>query len=389
MDVSRLGPLDKSILKALLRAEVVGVPLSVAQVWRCLPAYSTYLSNVSAGLAEGSPLADFLVEARGQYAVRDQHALLLDFPPRRQRAEVLWTQIKDTVESLCREPSIHALGLTGSMAWGMPPAPGQAIELFVIATPRQGDSAEAAVRLASVNSPAHCRLVAREVLEVDALVIPAGDSNRALDLLSVRPIVGEGAFLTLWEHNPWLAQAYPNFNLADRLCGDLPDVLLAEVLEDRRSFLRRSLARRARSFGSTLRSLGRRRLHRRGAAGNSGQHAEVVLPAAPAAMPAQQYLDGRWSELEDWLLPDPEVAAPQSEQTVSLPTEPAATRAAAVDATESASPSATTGSGVSATRTSKRRSRNRRPARQVRAAAASETGQRGRGRGRKQAARRR
>ena len=78
-----------------------------------------------------------------------QHALFLDFPARRQRAELLWTQIKDTVESLCREPSIHALGLMGSMAWGMPPAPGQAIELFVIATPRQGDSAEAAVRLAA------------------------------------------------------------------------------------------------------------------------------------------------------------------------------------------------------------------------------------------------
>jgi hypothetical protein len=255
MDLSRLGPLEKSIIKALLRAETAGAPLSVPQIWRSLPSYSTHLSNVLGALAEGSALASFLSEARGQYVLRDQEHLLSEFGQQRQRADALWTELQGVVESLCREPVIHGLALAGSMAWGMPPAPGQPTELFVIAVPRKTLDAAAAVQLVGANLAHDQGLAASEVVAVDELVLAPGDLSRALELLSLRPILSESAFMTLWEHNGWLEEAFPNFDLVSRLGGDIPDVLLGEVLEDRRFILRRLLSRRVRRIGGAVRRL--------------------------------------------------------------------------------------------------------------------------------------
>ena len=116
MDISRLGPLEKSILRALLGAESAGMPLSQPQIWRCLAGYSTHLSNVVGALSDAASLAPFLSEERGQYALRDQRHLLTEFGPKRQMADVLWTELERPIEALCREPAIHGLALAGTHA---------------------------------------------------------------------------------------------------------------------------------------------------------------------------------------------------------------------------------------------------------------------------------
>jgi len=375
MDLSRLGPLEKSIIKALLRAETAGAPLSVPQIWRSLPSYSTHLSNVLGALAEGSALASFLSEARGQYVLRDQEHLLSEFGQQRQRADALWTELQGVVESLCREPVIHGLALAGSMAWGMPPAPGQPTELFVIAVPRKTLDAAAAVQLVGANLAHDQGLAASEVVAVDELVLAPGDLSRALELLSLRPILSESAFMTLWEHNGWLEEAFPNFDLVSRLGGDIPDVLLGEVLEDRRFILRRLLSRRVRRIGGAVRALGRRRGQRRGV-GQSGHSATLQPPVASTAPVTveqrQALLDRRWTALQDWLLSDPVVAATPEEAPPGLEAGADDNVGQGLDAEESAS-------SEPSTRSTRRRRGVRRPARQHRAAASGEFGQRGRG----------
>jgi hypothetical protein len=381
MDISRLGPLEKSIIKALLRAESAGMPLSLPQIWRCLAGYSTHLSNVVGALAEDSPLASFLSEERDQYVLRDQRHLLTEFGPKRQRADVLWTDLQQPIEALCREPAICGLALTGSMAWGMPPAAGLGTELFVIAAPHSVAEAAEAVQRTAANLPPQRVLIAAEVVAIDELTLAPGSVGRALELLCLRPILSESAFMTLWEHNSWLVAAFPNFDLNSPVGGDVPDALLAEVLDDRRSALRRLLSRRARRFGGALRALGRRRGQRRahGSSGTAGPQAAAASSAPLSSAQRQEALEQRWTTLQDWLFPDPPPEAPQA----AAPPPPEIAQAEPAPAVEEPTQSdgqANDSEGNPGS--SRRRSRRTRAPRQVRAVASAERGQRSRGRGR-------
>jgi len=387
MDISRLGPLEKSILRALLGAESAGMPLSQPQIWRCLAGYSTHLSNVVGALSDAASLAPFLSEERGQYALRDQRHLLTEFGPKRQMADVLWTELERPIEALCREPAIHGLALAGSMAWGMPPAAGRGTELFVIASPRRVSEAAEAVQRSAASSPPQRALVAIEVVAVDELSLAPGSVSRALELLCLRPILAESAFMTLWEHNSWLGEAFPNFDLSSRLGGDVPDVLLAEALDDRRSGLRRLISRRARRLGGVVRALGRRRTQRRGDSRNGSAAPQAASPSTAPVTESQRQeaLQQRWTMLQDWLLPDP---APQAGAAVepkppenAPPEPPPVTPAAAADEGSDSDSEPIVSSG--------RRSKSRtRPAREMRAVASEERGQRGRGKGRNRGKRR-
>ena len=377
MDVARLGPLERSILKALVGAEPQGLPLSIPQIWRLLPGYSTHLSNVAAALADGSPLSGFVSEARGQYVIRDRRDLLDGFARGRQRGELLWTRLRDSVESLCREPSVHGLALAGRMAWGLPPDPGAAIQLFVISAPRQRRQAIDAVQIVTSTLPDAVAVEVCESLSVDELTIAPGDLQRALELITVRPILAESAFLTLWEHNGWLGDAFPNFDGRSRLGGDVPDVLLGEVLEDRRGFLRRSLNRRARRFGGALRALGRRRGQRRGVGSyHPAPPPGSVATEASSSAQSSEHSGRRWAELSDWLLEDPPVAVEEvseKEPTVLPAVEAVAPANGTSEVMEARAVEEVLGNPEP------RYVAKTRQARQRRSVASSETGQRGRG----------
>ena len=378
MDVARLGPLDRSILKALLLAEPMGLPLTAAQLWRLLPGYSTHLSNVAAALAPGAPLHGFVCEERGQYVVRDQSQLLREFARSRQLGELLWTRLRGPVESLCREPSIHALALAGPMAWGLPPEPDQHTQLFVVSSPNQRDQAADAVAIVSAGLPQGTGLEVSELLSVDSLTIEPADKQRAMELLSLRPVLAESAFVTLWEHNVWLCAAFPNFDVRSRLGGDVPDALLAEKLEDRRSLLRRSLNRRVRRFGGLLRALGRRRGQRRGA-GSAVSHHGLEHPVDGSLTDANSraVFKARWSELSDWLLPDPTPELEKADEPEPVVEDDRGEEVVSAQDTPPEPPPVLQGSGE---KIRTRRSSGRRPARLHRAVASAETGQRGRGR---------
>jgi hypothetical protein len=378
MDIARLGPLDRSILKALLFAEPTGLPLSAPQIWRLLPGYSTYLSNVVAALAEGTPLSGFVCEARGQYVVRDRGQFLEEFARSRQLGELLWTRLRVPLESLCREPSIHGLALAGPMAWGLPPGSGQSTQVFVISSPHQLSQAADAVRVAAAGLPHGTGLEVRELLSVDSLTMEPADEHRALELLSLRPVLAESAFVTLWEHNQWIGASFPNFDVSARLGGDVPDALLAEALEDRRGLLRRSLTRRMRRFGGVLRALGRRRGQRRGAGpdlSHSGLGAapDASLTSADPTIVFKQ----RWSEISDWELPEPPPVIELAPETAPVPESDGAEEIAP-NGDASASPAHVSQELVEKVRS--RRGSGPRPARKQRAVASAETGQRGRGR---------
>ena len=199
----------------------------------------------------------------------------------------------------------------------------------------------------------------------------------------MRPILAESAFLTLWEHNRWIGDAYPNFDGRSRLGGDVPDVLLGEVLEDRRSLLRRSLNRRVRRFGGVLRALGRRRGQRRGAdSDHASQPTGWAASGVRDSTEASEHLEQRWTQISDWLIEDPpvvveevtpatemterEVTAPSKGEDLGSPTEDLQLRGAA-------------GFDEVPSEPERRRTAGTRPPRQRRAVASTETGQRGRG----------
>jgi hypothetical protein len=378
MDVARLGPLDRSILKALLLAEPMGLPLTAPQMWRLLPGYSTYLSNVVAALAPGAPLSGFVCEERGQYVVRDRGHLLREFARSRQLGEVMWTRLRGPVESLCREQSIHGLALAGPMAWGFPPEHAQNTQLFVVSSPNQQGQAADAVRLASERLPHGIGLQVCELLSVDSLTIEPADKQRAMELLSLRPVLGESAFLTLWEHNSWIAAVFPNFDVGARLGGDVPDPLLAETLEDRRGLLRRSLNRRVRRFGGVLRALGRRRGQRRGEGYDSSRDVVgAALDTSLTGADSRNLFKQRWGEISDWLLADPAPVVENVDEPVSVvETEREEDVASALDTP----PGSSHVLQESGEKVRPRRAARRRPARAHRAVASTETGQRGIGR---------
>ncbi len=377
MDVARLGPLEHSILQALVGAEPQGLPLSVPQIWRLLPGYSTHLSNVAAALTDESPLLSFVSEACGQYVIRDRGDLLDGFAHSRQRGELLWTRLRASVESLCREPSIHALGLSGRMAWGLASDSGEATQLFVISAPRQRRQAMEAVKAVTSALPYELCLEVSDVFSVDELTLGPGDRQRALELISVRPVLAESAFLTLWDHNSWIGDAFPNFDGRSRLGGDVPDVLLGEILEDRRSLLRRSLNRRVLRFGGALRVLGRRRGQRRGEA---SEHASVspgsVASGALSSAEASQHLEQRWTQISDWLIEDPPVVVAEvteKEQVALSGAEESPPTKETSHVAETVALEPVTGN------LERRQAAGTRPARRRRAVASAETGQSGRG----------
>ncbi len=377
MDVARLGPLENSILHALVGAEPQGLPLSVPQIWRLLPGYSTHLSNVAAALADESPLSSFVSEARGQYVIRDRRDLLDGFAHSRQRGELLWTRLCASVESLCREPSIHALGLSGRMAWGLSSDSVEPTQLVVISAPRQRSQAMDAVLAVTSTLPSELCVEVADLLSVDELTIGPGDRQRALELISVRPILAESAFLTLWEHNTWIGDAFPNFDGRSRLGGDVPDLLLGEVLEDRRTLLRRSLNRRVMRFGGVLRGLGRRRGQRRGV---GSDHATArpgpVASATLSSTEASQHHEQRWAQISDWLIEDPPVVVEEATEKEPAALVAAEERAPTNEASQVLEAS-TVEPGLGNLKG--RHAGGTRPARRRRAVASSETGQRGRG----------
>ncbi|MBJ93070.1 MAG: hypothetical protein CMP23_01200 [Rickettsiales bacterium] len=390
MDLERLGPLERALLGVLLRFEAVGVPLSLAQLWRLLPGYTTHLTNVVAALAPDAPLAGFICERRGQYALRDRGDLHASFPGRRRQGGLLWTRVRPALEALCRDPSVCGLALAGPMAWGLPPDDGADIELFVVCAAHRQSRALASVQSLSSKLPTGAQLQVAELLQVDCLSLEPGGRGRAMQLAALRAVLSENLLAALWEHNSWLAELLPNFDPAARLSGDVPDAFLGEDLQDRRSLLRRAFSRRTVTGAGLLRMLGRRGIQRRLSVTDLTPAPSISGYGISAAQ-LDEHASLRGAQLADWLLPELQhsadylVAIDEPEEAPAASDEPDMAAVAAEDEATGAPSEGGAGrlpDGSSAD-ISQRVHGNRRVQARARSVAGSEVGQRSPVRGRK------
>jgi len=255
MDFADLGPLEHAALRALAHAELIGAPLTVASLWRSLPGYQTSLPNVRAALEDGAPLRAFVARDKDHFALADRTELLRRMARRQGWSDGRWRQLGTSLRGLGKLPWVEAVGITGTMAWGLLDEESSACELVIIAEGGRVPLARAAVRAWRKASGRRDVLRIAAVLDADALAMEDAGATAAWWLLAVRPVVNEEAFSRLWSANQWARQRFPNFDVGGT--GGLPEFFLGARVDGKLAAARRAVVAES-DDGVLLGSAGRR-----------------------------------------------------------------------------------------------------------------------------------
>lgn len=242
MNIDDLGPLERAALRAVLRAELVGAPLTVASIWRSLPRYTTSLPNVRAALEDGAPLRNWVARDKDHHVIVGREDLLRGMARRQGAADARWRELEKPLRGLSKLPWVEAVGITGTMALGLLDADDAPCPIVVIAEGGRVPLARAAVRAwrRAAGLKAAIRIAA--VLDGDDLALPEGDETAAWWLLSVRPVTNEQAFERLFDANPWARAAFPNCDA--RSTGGVPEFFVGARIDGKLAALRRAAVAR-------------------------------------------------------------------------------------------------------------------------------------------------
>lgn len=402
MQLTDLGPLERSVLKAVLHAELVGAAVPAEFIWRTLPGYETHLSNVEAALADGLPLRGWLTHKGGLFSCRDRAELPRGVSAARRRGEARWQEVRALVVGLGKLPWVEAVAVVGPMAWGLLPSICDPCPVAIIAEGGRTDLARAAVsaRLSAAGEAGEAVELAH-TFDGDDLVHAELEPAAGLVLATLRPVTNLDAWTALRQANPWLAGQYPNARLD---APELPDLLAGDRVDGKLAALRRRLVGR-RDAGAVLGEDGRRRGPLRWIEAGLDRalkpRREIGVEALLGADFGRRF-EQRWSELSEWVMqdepgsePEPADARSAGDHEVEVEVEVEHDHEHEHDnehevevEDEHEVEGSPEGSAVARPSPRSRRSRGptRRPASQHRSPAASQTGQRLTGAGRKRRA---
>ena len=311
MQLTDLGPLERSVLMAVLHAELAGAAVPAAFIWRTLPGYETHLANVEAALAEGLPLRGWLTERGGLFCARDRAELPRGVSAARRRGEARWEEVRSLVVGLGKLPWVEAVAVVGPMAWGLLPSICDPCPVAIIAEGGRVDLARAAAgaRLRAAGEAGDSVELAH-TFDGDEQGHPELEIAAGLVLATLRPVTNLEAWLTFADANPWLARRFPN---ARPDAPELPDYLAGGRVDGKLAALRRRLVSR-RSEGPVLGSSGRRR----GPWGPIERALDRALePGTELGVEALlgadfgRRFDRRWAELASWVMPDEPGSEPE------------------------------------------------------------------------------
>jgi len=362
MKIGDLGPLEQSILHAVVHAELLGTALDVRLLWRTLPHYETSLANVEAALAEGAALHGWVREVGGLFACLDREHIPHGMVGARRRAEGRWARVAPFLRGLGKLPYVESVAVVGSGAWGVLDDVVRPLELAVIAEPGRVALARAALaawRRARGEIGAQLRISV--VLDEADLGLPDPGLPLALAFLPLSPVVDAVGWTAWRAANPWLASTFPNW---DPSAAELPDHVLSERRDGRLAALRRRASRRLRRVEDVLQDR---------VPGRDPGLATVVPPEFEALFAA------RWADLASWEVAEPVIPepprlgaspAPPARRVASAPIAPAPVASAPVAsapvASAPAQPATSAGAGAIGSRRS--RAPERRPRRSRRSA---------------------
>ncbi len=377
MLLTDLGPLERSIVKAVLHAELAGAAVPADFIWRTLPGYETHLANVEAAVSEGLPLRGWLTERGGLFCCRDRAELPRGVSAARLRGEARWQEVRALVKGLGKLPWVEAVAVVGPMAWGLLPSICDPCPVAIIAEGGRADLARATVgaRLAAAGEDGETVTLAH-TFDGDALAFDEPEMGAALVLATARPVTNVPAWVALWEANPWLARRFPNARLD---APELPDLRAGDRLDGKLAALRRRLVARA-GAGPVLGDEDRRRGPWRWVEARLDRALKPGLEVGVEALLGADFglrFDERWSELSRWEVEDAPGSEPEPVEEAA-PVTPRVEEAAPVEPTV---PEPSRGERRSLllrppTRPRRSRAPKRRSARQRRSPAASQTGQR-------------
>ncbi len=377
MNVADLGPLEQSILRAVVHAELFGRALDAASIWRSLPRYETSLANVEAALAEGSALRGWVFESGGLYACLDRDALPHGMAGARRRAAGRWDRVSPYLRGIGKLPYVESVAVVGPLAWGSLDDITRPLELAVIAEP--GRVALARVALAGWR---RARGEIGDLIRIAAifdeadLAIADDGPAAALAAVALSPVVDAAGWQAWRDANPWLRARFPNW-LQGAL--ELPDHALSDRRDGRLASLRRRVSRRITPVARAERLL----------EGKVPGREPGLASVAPCDL-AERF-EERWKELESWdvaepaipepprraAAPEPEPAEPEVAEPEPAEPEPAEPEPAEPEPAEPEPAEREPSSTV--VRASRRdRSSRRRPRRSRRSAASSASARRGR-----------
>jgi len=323
MNIQDLGPLETAALRALAQAELIGAPLSVASVWRSMAGYTTSLPNVRAALEEGQPLRSFVAGDKDFFVLAGRDDLLRGMATRQGRSDERWRDLEGSLRGLGKLPWVEAVGVTGTMAWGLLDGDEVPCELVIIAEGGRVPLARAAVR--AWRRAARLKDVLRiaAVLDADDLALTPAGATAAWWLLAVRPVVNEHAFARLLAANPWAGTQFPNFS--SDASGGMPEYFLGDRVDGKLAAARRA-AVATEDDGVLLLSGGRKDAGWETAllgvvTGRSiatscrewGQGADANVLAGTSLSDGDARVDGRMAEVAGWSFGDPEGEAVEPE----------------------------------------------------------------------------
>lgn len=232
-----LGPLEHSMVAALIAAEPLRLALTPA-MWLRQLGYASTLPNLRASLSAGQPLRSLVTERRGAYVLRDRAPWLGEQAGRQRRADRWLLDAVPRLIGLGKLPWVEAVALAGSVAWGLWPTEGQP-QIVVIAEGGRRDLAARAVgfflslRFGADDQP----LV--EVLDGDALVPPTPSAPASAYWASLRPVVNAEAFAWVWSQLPGATAHFPQGG-PGHLHG-LAEIPTAQRIDGRIAAVRRAI----------------------------------------------------------------------------------------------------------------------------------------------------
>jgi hypothetical protein len=347
MDIDDLGPLERAALRAFAQAELISSPLTIASLWRSLPGYKTSLANVRAALDVGAPLRSFVSMEKDSFALHDRSDLLRGMARRQGWSDARWRQLRGPLRGLGKLPWVEAIGVTGTMSWGLLDTEDSPCELVLIAEGGRAPLARAAARLWRKAAGLQRAIRFAAVLDADDLRVPDGGTTAAWWLLAVRPVVNEAAFERLWAANPWAGARFPSFE-ADG-SGGLPEYFVGDRLDGRLAAVRRAAVATG-DDGVLLRSEGRRE-------GTVEARLGEALAGTWAARPCEEWVrdgaldvlvgtdlhdgdarvEARWAEVRGWPVGSPATVGAGGEPAAPEP-EAEDVSASAADTVDEASP---------------------------------------------------
>ncbi|MCP4870999.1 MAG: hypothetical protein GY898_20020 [Proteobacteria bacterium] len=293
MKLSDLGPLEQSILRAVVHAELLGLALTAPVLWRSLPRYETSLPNVEAALAPGGALRGWIDETAGLYACIDRAQIPHGMSGARRRAEGRWARVSPHLRGLGKLPYVESIALVGPLTWGVLNDVTRPVELAVIAEPGRVALARATLAGWRRARPEVGGLLRVSIIYDESELAQADPGTvGALAALPLSPIVDAEGWAAWRTANPWIAATFPNW---DPSAPEAPDHTLSDRRDGRLAALRRRVSRRLRRVESALegRVPGR----------DPGLHTVV-----PPDLEAQ--FEARWKDLASWDVDEPAIPEP-------------------------------------------------------------------------------